>query len=116
VAEELASAIIELGLSATQSERLVSAFVRETGDTGVSDRLRLGSLSYIARVLDNYRYWDEQIALIPEEFRSPPSESRVVRESLRRNRMLDALATLLRSSGTGAPPSLCAELSHEVRQ
>jgi hypothetical protein len=94
-AEELASAVIELGLSPAQQEQLISRFIAHTGDDGVAARMRLGAVSYAARILESYRYWDGQVEQVPAEYRRPAEHPLVVRERPRRSRMLDAISRVL---------------------
>jgi hypothetical protein len=96
-AEELASAVIELGLSSAQERRLVSDFAARTGEDTVADRMRLATISYVTRMLDSYRYWDGQIEQIPTRYRRDADHPLLVREQHRRSRMLRSLYQALGS-------------------
>jgi hypothetical protein len=94
-AEEIASASIELGLSDSQSEKVRHGFAVTTGDRDSINRLKVAALSYISRVLGNYKYWDDRIAQIPEMYRKDRHEESVLTAALRKKRMLAVLDEIL---------------------
>lgn len=94
-AEELAAAVLELGLSAEQRKRLVAGFAARTGDDCAEARLSLGTVSYAARVLDSYRFWDGQVAQTPERYRRPADHPSLLAERARVDRFEAALHSAL---------------------
>lgn len=90
-AEELAAAVLELGLSAAQAQRLAAGYAARTGDEGVAARMPLGTVSYAARLLDSYHYWDGQLRQMPARYRRPADHPSVLAEQVRRTRVEDAL-------------------------
>lgn len=97
VAEELAATVVELGLSARQTKRLVDSYAARTGDDDVVERMAMATVSYVARVFDQYRFWAGQIEQVPNRFRRPADGA----AAARRPGLMRALETALGDGVTG---------------
>ncbi|MFB6719670.1 hypothetical protein ACFCV3_05885 [Kribbella sp. NPDC056345] len=94
-AEDLASTVIELGLDSAQARQLLAGALTGSDRTEAANRLPLGALSYLARALNAYAYWEDQLALIPRRFLRPDKEVAAAAELVRQRQLIAAFTNLI---------------------